>query len=157
MTGDGSSVAPSPGGYLGPTLRVKKGHRVRILFDNMLPDRANVHWHGLYLPEAMDGHPRHTVASRKRYLYEFDVINRAGTYWYHPHTHGITGKQIYMGLAGMLVISDDEERDLRLPEGEFDLPIVIQDRSFSRGLFPYHCHMLEHGDAGMMRNYAVRA
>src|SRR5712692_10493491 len=95
-------------------------------------DGASVHWHGLHLPEAMDGHPRYAVGPGKRYVYEFQVINRAGSYWYHPHTHGITGRQIYMGLAGMLLVSDEEEQGLRLPQGESDLPIVLQDRTFGR-------------------------
>src|SRR5258708_4826122 len=132
LKGDGASVQLSPGGYLGPTLRLKKGQRVRIEFDNQLPDPAIVHWHGLHLSEAMDGQPRYAVGPGERYIYEFDVINRAGSYWYHPHTHGITGKQIYMGLAGMLLVSDEEEQGLRLPQGESDLPIVLQDRTFGR-------------------------
>ncbi len=132
LKGDGASVQPSPGGYLGPTLRLKKGQRVRIEFSNQLPDPAIVHWHGLHLPEAMDGHPRYAVPPGQAYVYEFDVINRAGSYWYHPHTHGITGRQIYMGLAGMLLVGDEEEQDLRLPRGESDLPIVLQDRTFGR-------------------------
>ena len=132
LKGEGASVQPSPGGYLGPTLRLKKGQRVRIEFDNQLPDPAIVHWHGLHLPEAMDGHPRYAVGTGERYVYEFNVINRAGTYWYHPHTHGITGRQIYMGLAGMLIVSDEEEQGQRLPQGEADLSIVLQDRTFSR-------------------------
>ena len=132
LKGDGASVKPSPGGYLGPTLHLKKGQRVRIEFDNQLPDPAIVHWHGLHLPEAMDGHPRYAVGPGKPYVYEFEVINRAGSYWYHPHTHGITGRQIYRGLAGMLLVSDEEEQGLRLPRGESDLPIVLQDRTFGR-------------------------
>src|SRR5712691_5582409 len=132
LKGDGASVQPSPGSYLGPTLRLKKGQRVRIEFDNQLPDPAIVHWHGLHLPEAMDGHPRYAVGPGKPYVYEFEVINRAGSYWYHPHTHGITGRQIYMGLAGMLLVSDEEEQGLRLPQGGSDLPIVLQDRTFGR-------------------------
>src|SRR5712691_8026136 len=132
LKGEGTSVQPSPGGYLGPTLRLKKGQRVRVEFNNQLADPAIVHWHGLHLPEAMDGHPRYAVGPGKRYVYEFQVINRAGSYWYHPHTHGITGRQIYMGLAGMLLVNDEEEQGLRLPQGESDLPIVLQDRTFGR-------------------------
>ncbi len=146
LKGDGASVQPSPGGYLGPTLRLKKGQRVRIEFNNQLADPAIVHWHGLHLPEAMDGHPRYAVGPGKRYVYEFQVINRAGSYWYHPHTHGITGRQIYMGLAGMLLVSDEEEQGLRLPQGESDLPIVLQDRTFGRD--NQLAYISEEGDGG---------
>lgn len=128
--GDPSAVAPSPGGYLGPTLRFHKGQRVRVRFDNRLAEPSIVHWHGLHVPDEMDGHPRFAVAGGNSYDYEFTVDNRAGTYWYHPHPHGRTGRQIYHGLAGLLLISDDEERSLGLPQGERDIALVIQDRTF---------------------------
>jgi len=130
IRGDPSAVAPSPGGYLGPTLRFRRGQRVRIRFDNRLTEPSIVHWHGLHVPDTMDGHPRFVVAGGGSYEYEFTVDNRAGTYWYHPHPHGRTGHQIYYGLAGLLLISDDEERALDLPRDEQDIPLVIQDRTF---------------------------
>jgi blue copper oxidase len=66
------------------------------------------------------------------YLYEFEVKNRAGTYWYHPHPHGRTGPQVYGGLAGLFLVSDAEEQSLGLPDGEYDVPLVIQDRALDR-------------------------
>jgi suppressor of ftsI len=51
-------------------------------------------------------------------------------YMYHAHTHELTGHQVYQGLAGLIVVSDAEEKALNLPHGEYDLPVVIQDRSF---------------------------
>jgi FtsP/CotA-like multicopper oxidase with cupredoxin domain len=56
------------------------------------------------------------------------VNNRAGTYWYHPHTHGRTAAQTYMGMAGMLIVEDEEDEVLDLPSGEFDLPLILQDK-----------------------------
>lgn len=133
VRGDPSAVAPSPGGYLGPTLRLRRGQRVRIRFDNRLDEPSIVHWHGLHVPAEMDGHPRFVVSGGRSYDYEFTVDNRAGTYWYHPHPHGRTGHQIYYGLAGLLLISDDEERGLGLPRDEQDIALVIQDRTFGPG------------------------
>jgi FtsP/CotA-like multicopper oxidase with cupredoxin domain len=78
----------------------------------------------------MDGHPRFAIAPGERYVYDFTVVNRAGSYWFHPHPHGRTGKQIYFGLAGLFLVSDDEETALALPSGAHDLPLVIQDRTF---------------------------
>jgi FtsP/CotA-like multicopper oxidase with cupredoxin domain len=78
----------------------------------------------------MDGHPRYVIAPGDSYIYEFEVRNRAGTYWYHPHPHGITGPQVYGGLAGLFLVSDDEEKAAGLPDGDFDIPLVIQDRLF---------------------------
>ena len=77
----------------------------------------------------MDGHPRFAIAPGERYVYEFTVDNRAGSYWFHPHPHGRTGKQVYAGLAGLFLVSDDEEAALGLPSGAQDLPLVIQDRN----------------------------
>ncbi|HTM43573.1 MAG TPA: multicopper oxidase domain-containing protein [Polyangiaceae bacterium] len=117
-------------GYLGPTLRVKRGQRVRVRFNNNVGEDSIVHWHGLYVSEANDGHPRHSVASGKQYLYDFQVDNPAGTYWYHPHPDHRTGVQVYAGLAGLLVITDDDERRIGLPDGDQDISLVLQDRSF---------------------------
>ena len=132
LKGDVHAVTSLPDSYLGPIIRVHKGTRVRIHFINDLSQASVVHWHGLIVPEAMDGHPRYAIPPGSRYVYEFEVGNRAGTYWFHPHPHGHTGEQVYGGLAGLFIVSDDEERALKLPSGARDIPLVIQDRSFTR-------------------------
>ena len=119
-----------PGSYLGPIIRVHTGQRVRILFTNELPEPTIVHWHGLHVPESMDGHPRSMITRGQTYVYEFEVINRAGTYWYHPHHHNRTGPQVYAGLAGLLIVSDDTEAGLGLPSGAEEICCVLQDREF---------------------------
>jgi FtsP/CotA-like multicopper oxidase with cupredoxin domain len=135
--GDPAAVQAIPGSYLGPTFRFRKGQSVRIVFDNEIPQESIVHWHGLDVPEDMDGHPRFAVPEGGRYVYEFTVENRAGTYWYHPHPHGRTGPQAYAGMAGLLIITDDEEEALGLPSGDYDIPAVIQDRLFNGGQLVY--------------------
>ena len=112
LAGDPASVVTLPGSYLGPILRVRRGQRVRVHFTNDLPEPSIVHWHGLLVPDDMDGHPRYAVGAGQRYAYDFQVVNRAGTYWFHPHPHGLTGGQAYRGLAGLLLVSDDEEAAL---------------------------------------------
>ena len=113
-----------------PLLRVRRGQKVRIELINDLSELTIVHWHGLHVPAAMDGHPRHAIGRGQRYVYEFEVHNRAGTYWFHPHPHGRTGKQVYFGMAGLLIVSDDEESAAGLPDGDYDIPLIIQDRRF---------------------------
>ncbi|ADV00476.1 multicopper oxidase family protein [Alicycliphilus denitrificans] len=130
LKGDPTSVQALPDSYLGPILRLRRGQKVRIDFINRLDQPSTVHWHGLHVPDTMDGHPRFAIGPGERYRYEFEVRNRAGTYWYHPHPHGHTGEQVYFGLAGLLLVSDGEEQTLPLPRGQYDVPIVIQDRSF---------------------------
>lgn len=130
LRGDASALDAWAGNYLGPIIRVRRGQRVRIDLINELPESTIIHWHGQHLPDDMDGHPRHAIAPGERYVYDFTVVNRAGSYWFHPHPHGRTGKQVYFGLAGLFLVSDDEEAALDLPTGPHDLPLVIQDRTF---------------------------
>jgi len=121
------------GSYLGPVIRLTRGQRVRIRFVNRLSEPSIVHWHGLDVPEAADGHPRLAVNAGAEYVYDFTVTNRAGTYWYHPHPHMRTAAQVYLGLAGLLVVSDPEEQALGLPSGAGELVCVLQDRRFDAG------------------------
>ena len=62
----------------------------------------------MHVPEQYDGHPRYVIKSGETYLYEYEVMNRGGTYWFHPHPHGRTGPQVYNGLAGLLLVIDEE-------------------------------------------------
>jgi FtsP/CotA-like multicopper oxidase with cupredoxin domain len=130
LEGDQSSLINLERTYLGPIIRVHSGQKVRIRFANHIPQETIVHWHGLHVPADMDGHPRYVIPNGETYIYEFEVRNRAGTYWYHPHPHGMTGPQVYGGLAGLFLVSDDEEKAVGLPTGEYDIPLVIQDRAF---------------------------
>ena len=131
LKGNAFHLINNPNSYLGPTIRVKTGQKIRVFFTNNIPDVSIIHWHGLHVPEVADGHPRYVIPQGATYVYEFEVKNRAGTYWYHPHPHGITGPQVYYGLAGLFLVEDEEEQSLQLPSGEFDIPLVIQDRQFS--------------------------
>jgi FtsP/CotA-like multicopper oxidase with cupredoxin domain len=115
LHGHASSLNASAGNYLGPVIRARRGQRVRIDLINELPESTIIHWHGLHVPDDMDGHPRHAIAPGDRYIYEFTVLNRAGSYWFHPHPHGRTGKQIYSGLAGLFLVTDDDGRRWACP------------------------------------------
>lgn len=130
LRGEPEAFQASAGGYLGPVIRVRRGQRIRIDLVNGLPESTIVHWHGLHVPDDMDGHPRFAIAPGARYVYEFTVDNRAGSYWFHPHPHGRTGKQVHAGLAGLFLVRDGEEDALGLPAGAQDMALVIQDRNF---------------------------
>jgi FtsP/CotA-like multicopper oxidase with cupredoxin domain len=132
MNGSPGAVKNLPNSYLGPIFRVNKGQTVRVHFTNELPEQSIVHWHGLHVPVEADGHPRLAIQPGETYIYDFTVADRAGTYWFHPHPHGRTGSQVYQGLAGLFLVSDDEERGLKLPANEYDLNLVIQDRIFDK-------------------------
>lgn len=120
-------------GYLGPILNFQQGQKVRIFFYNELAEPCVTHWHGMHVPQIMDGHPMYAILKGEQYVYEYEVKNPAGTNWYHSHTHELTATQVYQGLAGLITISDADEQKLELPNGEYDIPLIIQDRSFTNG------------------------
>ncbi len=144
LGGDVNALQVIPNSYLGPIIRVQRGQKVRVQFTNDLSEPSIIHWHGLHVPEAADGHPCLAIDPGETYTYEFTVADRAGTYWFHPHPHGRTGPQVYNGLAGLFIVSDAEEQALGLPSGEYDLPLVIQDRLFDGD------NQLVYGGNGMM-------
>ena len=130
LSGPEGTIAQLPGTHLGAVFFLERGQKVRFYFKNDLPEANIIHWHGLHVPQVMDGHPMYDVPAGSGYVYEFQVDNPAGTYMYHAHTHEKTGQQVYKGLAGLIIVSDPDEKTLNLPRGEFDQPIVLQDRSF---------------------------
>jgi FtsP/CotA-like multicopper oxidase with cupredoxin domain len=109
-----------------PTIRVRKGDDIVLALVISLREPTSIHWHGLIVPSNMDGHPSAAIAPGGSFRYTFPVVNEAGTYWYHPHPHERTGAQVYMGMAGAIIVEDDLE--LNLPRGLYDLPLVLQDR-----------------------------
>jgi FtsP/CotA-like multicopper oxidase with cupredoxin domain len=133
LAGPAATLTNSDSGYLGPTFRVKRGQRLRVHFKNELPEPSIVHFHGLHVSEANDGHPRLVVGSGGSYTYDFVVEARPGTYWYHPHPHDRTGPQVYRGLAGLFLVVDPDDAARGLPSAEQDLPIVLQERTLSPG------------------------
>ena len=89
IRGRPEAVRPLPDLYLGPqTLKFRRGETVRIHFTNDLSEPSIVHWHGLHLPEQPQmGHPRLAIEPGETYTYDFPIVSRPGTYWYHPHPH----------------------------------------------------------------------
>ena len=130
LHGPEHSVTEIPGSYLGPIIRLQKGQKVRIHLRNQLNEDTITHWHGLHVPAEVDGHPMYAIGSGQTFVYEFEVVNRACMAIYHPHPHEATARQVYHGLAGSIIVNDEEEAALDLPSGEFEIPIVIQDRLF---------------------------
>jgi hypothetical protein len=93
-----------------PLLRVQQGGRIQLTLQNGIPQDLILHWHGLTPPDDMDGHPRLAVPPGGRYAYDFAVPDRAGTYWYHSHTHHRTGEQTYRGIGGLLLVRTKRSR-----------------------------------------------
>jgi blue copper oxidase len=130
IKGPENTLTTLPDSYLGSIMRFWKGQKIRIRLRNELPEPTITHWHGLHVPALMDGHPMYAIDPGEVFVYEFDMLNRAGMNIYHPHPHEATATQVYHGLAGAILVNDDEERALGLPSGEYEIPIIIQDRTF---------------------------
>ena len=88
----------------GPTIECVEGDKVRIFVTNKLPEHTTIHWHGVLLPNGMDGvgglnQPQ--IPAGKTYVYEF-VMKHSGTFMYHPHADEMV--QMAMGMMGFIVV-----------------------------------------------------
>ncbi len=146
------------GTYPGPTLEVPKDVTARVKWENKLPKkhllpvdhtlhgtmdtpdvRTVVHLHGANVAADSDGHPDAWFSRDNRYVghkytreaYEYTNHQAGATMWYHDHAVGITRLNVYAGLAGFYLIRDYLEERLNLPRGDFEIPIMIQDKSFN--------------------------
>jgi FtsP/CotA-like multicopper oxidase with cupredoxin domain len=102
------------GGTPGPTIEAVEGDRLRIYVTNRLPEPTTVHWHGLVLPNGMDGVAGLTqrpIPKGETYVYEF-VVRYPGTYMYHSHFDEMT--QIALGAVGMFVVHPKRPRGPRV-------------------------------------------
>lgn len=92
----------------GPTLRVRLGDTLRVRFTNKLPQETTIHWHGVRVPNAMDGVPHATqppVQPGETFVYEFTPKD-AGTFWFHPHVR--SSEQVERGLYGLVIVEDKQ-------------------------------------------------
>ncbi len=114
--------------YLGPTLILNNGQNVSITVNNQIGDTTNVHWHGLHVSPTNDGGPHIMIMDGMSWNPQFTVLDKASTYWYHPHFHGKTAEHAIKGAAGMIIVRDNDEAQLNLPRtyGVDDFPIVVQ-------------------------------
>ncbi len=146
------------GMWPGPTFEVRKGEPVSVKWTNQLPTkhflpidytvhgsghelpqvRTVTHIHGARVMPESDGYPDAWVTSdgrtglvRAADPCHYPNDQRAATLWYHDHAMGITRLNVYAGLAGCYLIRDPEEDALNLPRGAYEIPLLIQDRSFS--------------------------
>ena len=145
------------GTYPGPTFEVFKDVAVKVKWENKLPSkhilpvdhtlhgtmdtpdvRTVVHLHGANVAADSDGYPESWFTKDnifvgpeyKREVYEYTNHQAGSTLWYHDHAIGITRLNVYAGLAGFYLIRDFLEERLNLPKGPYEIPIMIQDKSF---------------------------
>ncbi len=118
--------------YLGPTLIFNQGDNESITVTNSINDTTTVHWHGIHLPAKWDGGPHTALLPGDVWNPQFTVMDKAATYWYHPHMHMKTAVQAIKGAAGFIIVRDPIEAALSLPRtyGVDDFPIVIQCQQY---------------------------
>ena len=125
MPGKITPVWTYGGSLPGPLIRAKVGDRVIIHFKNNLPDSTSIHWHGLRVPNNMDGVPgvtQDSVDVGDEFTYDF-VLQDAGTFWYHPHIN--SAAQVGWGMYGPLIVEDPNDPK----EFGDDLVLVYSDMS----------------------------
>ncbi len=142
----------------GPTLKVNTNETIHVKWINDLRDNSGAyltshylpvdlclhgpdvagntprivtHVHGGHTPWTSDGFPDHTQLPGEEIIFTYPNAQEAATIWYHDHAMGITRLNVYMGLFGLYLISDSIETGLNLPQGDYDIPLVIGDRAFN--------------------------
>jgi FtsP/CotA-like multicopper oxidase with cupredoxin domain len=105
-----------------PVLRVRQGEPAIFNYTNGLEDYSTMHWHGIRLPNEMDGVPYLTqfpIMQGETFRYAFTPPD-AGTYWYHPHC--MTMDQMALGLTGLLIVEEKDD-----PGFDKDIPLNLKD------------------------------
>jgi FtsP/CotA-like multicopper oxidase with cupredoxin domain len=116
----------------GPVIEAVEGDRVRILVTNGLPEHTTVHWHGIFLPNGMDGvgglnQPQ--IRPGETYAYEF-TLRQHGTFMYHPHADEMV--QIAVGMMGMFIV---HPRKPSGPRPDRDFAIMLHEWAVHAGTY----------------------
>ncbi|MEI9598882.1 cell division protein FtsP [Moellerella wisconsensis] len=118
------------GSYPGPTVRVKNGDDIKLIYSNRLPEAVSMTVSGLQVPGTQIGGAARLISPGADWSPVIPIRQSAATLWYHANTEGKMGSQVYNGLVGMWIIDDDSTKNLRLPKhyGVDDFPVIIQDK-----------------------------
>ena len=106
----------------GPTIQINQGDRVRVIFENRLPESTTVHWHGLEIPIEQDGVPwisQKPIPPGEKYTYEF-TVHQEGTFFYHAHS----AMQEMQGQIGLFIAHPEKPYK---PRADHDYAIVLQE------------------------------
>ena len=120
------------GSILAPTLIVNKNDSILFNVTNQIGDTTTMHWHGMHVSAKNDGGPHSLILENDTWSPSFKIRDDAATYWYHPHLHKRTNDHVMKGLAGLIIVKDDNESSLNLPRdyGIDDFPLILQTKAF---------------------------
>jgi spore coat protein A, manganese oxidase len=138
-TGPKTEMWTYGGSWPGPTIERPTGHKTTVTFINKLPSGVGditVHLHGDHHASSSDGLPDSgLIAPGGRRMYVYPLTDggkpeRAAFDFYHDHRMDVTGRNVWNGMQGMFLTSDAAERKLPLPRGQYDVPLLVNDRGF---------------------------
>ena len=113
--GQTTSTMGANGPLLGPTIVLDNDQQVTINVTNSLGEATTLHWHGMHVAPENDGGPHTVIDAGTTWSPSFTVLEKASTHWYHPHLHMHTNEHVIKGIAGLIIVRDDEEAALSLP------------------------------------------
>jgi manganese oxidase len=116
----------------GPTIEAVEGDKIRIFVTNKLPEHTTVHWHGLILPNGMDGVGGLTqphIKPGQTFVYEFE-LKKSGSFMYHPHSDEMV--QMAMGMMGMFVV---HPRDPKFRRVDRDFVFIMSAYAIDPGTY----------------------
>ena len=131
LPGRSTTIWGFNGQFPGPTIKARRGRRVVIRHTNQLPEaQPAIHLHGGHVEARFDGYPTDVIPLGASRDYVYPNHQLPASLSYHDHQMDRVGPNVWMGLFGAYLIEDDEEAALRLPSGDYDVPLIIQDRAF---------------------------
>merc|ERR1719487_1770715 len=136
--------------FPGPTIEALSGRPVQVKWINKLPETSTLlantatfpsglphnkiitHLHGANTSAESDGHPSSAVGPSQTFTANYTNNQPPATLWYHDHAMGISRTNVYLGLSGLYIIraSVNESIEMNVPANDFEIPLIIQDRSF---------------------------
>ncbi|MEU6863564.1 multicopper oxidase domain-containing protein [Streptomyces sp. NPDC046876] len=125
-----TKVLTYDGHFPGPIVRARSGRQVTIRHRNALGMPISPHLHGGNVTPENDGGPMDTVAPGAARTYTYPNQQPNATLWFHDHAHHMEAEHVYRGLSGAYVLTDETERALPLPSGQYEIPIALRDARF---------------------------
>ncbi|WP_433287189.1 multicopper oxidase family protein [Pseudonocardia sp. CA-142604] len=118
------------GSFVGPTLRLRPGERLELAVTNNLPEMTNIHFHGLHVsPSGISDNVFIMIhqGQTQNYVVEIPENHPSGTFWYHTHAHPYTEKQVFGGLAALLIVDGLTEKLPPELHGIQERTVVLKD------------------------------
>ncbi|GHH95792.1 multicopper oxidase family protein [Streptomyces capillispiralis] len=131
VPGRTTAVRTFNGSFPGPVIKARSGERVVVRQTNQLSVPTSVHLHGAHVPEDSDGGPMDLIAPNGgRKTYTYPNTQPHANLWFHDHAHHAESENVFRGLTGTYLLTDDTEERLGLPSGAYDVPVSLRDARF---------------------------